>query len=219
MLPLVSAAARCQLIACCRIVARLLLTSCVTLLRYNDYARPFPNTERLLTAGAHRGLMTFAGLKTCKYHSKGRCLEGVHNDSVRADFVLRFKTAIEKSVDLVLCQFPGFQCSLFAEMRVGIAVRFVHRYDHHAYALGSTVKHAWDELLERWHSTGRAAIFVDNPFDLHYLCYYRRIAAVPWFVSAMYVAGANEALLPRASAVAKPRANTNDGVETVAAAV
>ena len=65
----------------------------------------------------------------------------------RREFVELFGPTIERNFDVVLCQFPGWQCALFQELRVGLAVRFTHRFDHHIWYGGMDAKAEWDKLL------------------------------------------------------------------------
>ena len=39
--------------------------------------------------------------------------------------------AFEASVDVVACNFPTWQCSLFMYVNVAVVMRFTHRWDHH----------------------------------------------------------------------------------------
>ena len=84
---------------------------------------------------------------------------------------------IEARIDVVLCQFPGFQCATFEPLAVGIAVRFTHRFDHH---VNDKQKVPWINMMQRWAASGRAAFFADNEFDSHYLWHFSRINAMLW---------------------------------------
>ena len=92
--------------------------------------------------------------------------------------------AIESGIDLILCQFPGWQCALFGPLRVAIAVRFTHRFNHHLGDHGGVQAwqspHGWSAMLQSWVSTGRAAIFADNGYDAEYLRFHTNISATPW---------------------------------------
>ena len=88
-------------------------------------------------------------------------------------------TEIENSVDVVLCQFPGFQCALFEQMNVGLVIRFAHRFDHHIDKLPHGRK-LWVNMLQRWNSTNRASFFADNPYDVEYLRYFTGVRATLW---------------------------------------
>ena len=112
---------------------------------------------------------------------KGNASHAPATNLARQRFKRTFGREIEDAFDVVLCQFPGWQCSLFDELRVAIAVRFTHRFDHHVWSrYGQRSKDGWDRMLLRWHLTGRAAIFADNGYDAAYLWHELRAPSTAW---------------------------------------
>ena len=111
---------------------------------------------------------------------------------------------IENSIDVVMCQFPGFQCALFDTVRVAIVMRFTHRYHHHISGAlprsSKTLRQRWEDMLLTWHRVGRAAFFADNEFDKAYLWHYLRIPSISWPASGARLVLAPMAEKPAASA-------------------
>lgn len=139
----------------------------ITFYSYNKYAKSYPH-EKLLPEDARTELQQLVG--QCTYPKDfGKCHAAVRTPD-RNFFTPSTARAIEVSLDLVLCQFPGWQCALFNNLQVPIAVRFTHRFQHHLTRLppGNSEKR-WTVLLERWMQTQRAAIFTDNTYDEQYL--------------------------------------------------
>lgn len=60
-----------------------------------------------------------------------RCRVALYSDGLRREFAERFGAAFEQHVDVVACNFPTWQCSLFMYVRVAVVMRFTHRFDHH----------------------------------------------------------------------------------------
>ena len=86
-------------------------------------------------------------------------------------------------VDVVLCQFPGFQCSLFDSANITLWVRFTHRYMHHIFRGGETTKQLWDRTIMRWHAERKALFFADNLYDYEYAKYFLNISITKWYSS------------------------------------
>ena len=132
---------------------------------------------------------TFSALvnisKTCAFgHGSrgvfnfGPCMDAVHPGWADASIMHPLAADLEQSIDLVLCQFPGWQCSIFDRLRVPFAVRFTHRFDHHIP--GGPMSRYLRRRLTSWASSGRAAIFTDNEFDAQYLWHLTKLVSVPW---------------------------------------
>ena len=60
-----------------------------------------------------------------------RCRDGLYVDSLVDEFAARFGSELAKAVDAVACNFPTWQCALFARVNVTVIMRFTHRWDHH----------------------------------------------------------------------------------------
>ena len=60
-----------------------------------------------------------------------RCRDALASEGLRREFARRFGSALAKRVDLVVCNFPTWQCSLFMYVHVAVVMRFTHRWDHH----------------------------------------------------------------------------------------
>lgn len=134
---------------------------------YGKYAAGHPR-ETLLPEEARMELQQL--VRQCTYTKDfGACHAAVRTPR-RLFFTPSTARAIEASLDLVLCQFPGWQCALFNNLHVPIAVRFTHRFQHHLTRLppGNSEK-LWTALLAGWMQTQRAAIFTDNTYDEQYL--------------------------------------------------
>lgn len=112
---------------------------------------------------------------------------------------------IENAIDVVMCQFPGFQCALFDTVRVAIVLRFTHRYHHHISGTlpksSTTLRQRWEYMLLNWHRFGRAAFFADNGYDKAYLWHYLRIPSISWPAS-----GARLVLAPKGEERVEPKA-------------
>lgn len=143
-------------------------------------------------------------LEGCTLRSRMRaCIDAVKpNSRYRREFVELFGPTIEKHVDVVLCQFPGFQCALFMELKVGLALRFTHRFDHHIWYGDKEAKGEWDKMLVQWHTRlPHTAIFADNPYDAEYLWHFLRVPAIPWpAVGLRLIVGATRPALKRNNA-------------------
>ena len=48
----------------------------------------------------------------------------MHDEGIRADFARRFGRLFAERVDAVACNFPTWQCLLFAEFNVTVLMRF-----------------------------------------------------------------------------------------------
>lgn len=90
-------------------------------------------------------------------------------------------------VDVVLCQFPGFQCSLFDKMKIKLWIRFTHRYTHHIFRGGEHTKQKWDRTIIRWNAEKKALFFADNPYDYEYAKYFLNISITKWYSSVLYL--------------------------------
>jgi hypothetical protein len=60
-----------------------------------------------------------------------RCRDSLISDGLRIEFARQFGAAFERSVDVVACNFPSWQCALFMYVNVAVVMRFTHRWDHH----------------------------------------------------------------------------------------
>ena len=60
-----------------------------------------------------------------------RCRDALASDGLRREFARQFGAAFERSVDVVACNFPTWQCALFMHVNVTVIMRFTHRWDHH----------------------------------------------------------------------------------------
>jgi hypothetical protein len=58
---------------------------------------------------------------------KYRCREAVHNDQLRREFAQQFGALLQRSFDVVACNFPTWQCLLFMYVNVTVVMRFTHR--------------------------------------------------------------------------------------------
>ena len=154
----------------------------VETLSYMMYADFAQRPQHALLSRSVRGcLLHFMQACTLKEHMRA-CVDAMQPRSAfRREFVELFGPTIERSVDVVLCQFPGFQCALFSELRVGLALRFTHRFDHHIWYGGMGAKARWDRMVVDWHThMAHGAIFADNPYDAEYLWHFLRVPAIPW---------------------------------------
>ena len=151
----------------------------ISYLMYANFAARQQHT--LLPDHVRTCLINF--LRQCTLQARMKaCIDAVQENSpYRRAFIELFGPAIEENVDVVLCQFPGFQCGLFSELRVGLALRFTHRFDHHIWYGGSDAKADWDRMVVQWHTRmAHAAIFADNPYDAEYLWHFLRVPAISW---------------------------------------
>ena len=153
----------------------------VSYMLYSSYAKV--EQAGLLPSHVRQCLGRF--LSACSYQTGSKmraCIDALKPRSdYRREFVELFGPTIERNFDVVLCQFPGWQCALFQELRVGLAVRFTHRFDHHIWYGGMDAKAEWDKLLVQWHTRmAHTAIFADNPYDAQYLWHYLRVPAISW---------------------------------------
>jgi len=152
----------------------------IDVLTYYQYANLSIFQRRtLLSESQHAEVQRV--VNTCSFGSKDNLCWRALRVKDYQPLTITTVAAIEKNVDLVLCQFPGSQCALFDRVRVPIAIRFTHRFQHHLLNLypgdGEIV---WSAMLRRWLSDGRLALFVDNSYDAMYLNYNLGIEATMW---------------------------------------
>ena len=57
-----------------------------------------------------------------------RCRAALVSEGLRREFARRFGAALEAHVDVVACNFPTWQCSLFMYVNVAVVMRFTHRW-------------------------------------------------------------------------------------------
>jgi len=147
---------------------------------YRQFATPRRSSLSKATFSALVNISNSCGLghKSGGIENFGPCMDSVHPGWANASMMHPFAADLERSIDLVLCQFPGWQCALFDRLRIPIAVRFTHRFDHHMP--GVPMKRYLFRRLTAWASSGRAAIFTDNDFDAQYLWHFTLLVSVPW---------------------------------------
>lgn len=125
-----------------------------------------------------------------------RCRESIHNDETRRDFARLFGQIIEAKYDVVACNFPTWQCSLFMYVNVAIIMRYTHRYDHHLQQIQLGKPHRASACLLNKGSTSMAeeathvvrhmasmpnvVLAASNAYDWLYLRRNIGVAAVPW---------------------------------------
>ena len=91
-----------------------------------------------------------------------RCRSALESDGLRREFARRFGAAFERSVDVVACNFPTWQCALFMYVNVAVVLRFTHRWDHHLQGyysdpgVAARAAATWSELMENATSSGVA---------------------------------------------------------------
>jgi hypothetical protein len=81
-----------------------------------------------------------------KCEQKG-CRRSAYDDTLRREFASKFGATIEANVDVVACNFPTWQCSLFMYVRVAVAMRYTHRWDHHLQGVPLTKVFQKPQLL------------------------------------------------------------------------
>lgn len=125
-----------------------------------------------------------------------RCRESIHNDETRRDFARRFGRIIEAKYDVIACNFPTWQCSLFMYVNVAIIMRYTHRYDHHLQQIqlgkahrasacllhkGSTsVAEEATHVVRHMASMPNVVLAASNAYDWLYLRRNIGVSAVPW---------------------------------------
>ncbi len=125
-----------------------------------------------------------------------RCREAIHNDETRREFARLYGAHIEAKFDVVACNFPTWQCSLFMYVNVVVLMRFTHRYDHHLQQIQLGKAHRASACLLNKGSTSMAeeathvvrhmaskpnvVLAASNAYDWLYLRRNIGVAAVPW---------------------------------------
>lgn len=85
-------------------------------------AQAYRELNRFLTFDSKAGAGPMSPL--C---DKRRCRQAVHDEGIRSEFARLFARLFAEKVDVVACNFPTWQCMLFAEFNVSVVMRFTHR--------------------------------------------------------------------------------------------
>jgi hypothetical protein len=141
---------------------------------YTDYIQTY---NSLLPSVMRNKIISVLNKCNIRYHFR-TCLPGARG--LKLDNLNRY-------VDVVLCQFPGFQCTLFNDLNVKLWIRFTHRYTHHIFQGGETARKAWEKQLLRWQNERKTIFFADNEYDYMYTKYFMNITVNRWFSSVSYL--------------------------------